>query len=33
VNAPLASLEEIGAVEAILDEKIKNCIADMGLDA
>ncbi len=33
VNEPLASLEEIGAVEAILDEKIKNCIADMGLDA
>lgn len=33
VNAPLASREEIGSVEAILDEKIKNCIADMGLDA
>lgn len=33
VNAPLASLEEIDAVEALLDKKIKNCIADMGLNA
>jgi phosphoglucomutase len=33
VNAPLSSLEEIDAVEALLDKKIKNCIADMGLNA
>lgn len=32
VNAPLTSRDEIDTVEAILDEKIKNCIADMGLN-